>query len=717
MRHLPFFLFPLIAPLLAPIALHAQAAATSSKAAPAKSTFTYLDDEAEAGGFDISATAQKFPLQFIIAQQENGDGYLLKATTNSIELGLRRKNVVQPLALSRVPLSTGSLVIQRRGQKLRVLNGNHTVLEAEDDTWQEGQIGFQGAVKDARVQPVEEIFFDDDFMRVKEEVAVAAAKDNPKQGIRVADVKSEETLWKAAVGSWVTTGLSENAEAQVAQSANAFAFRANTTGTNLALAGRPFWNDYVAEVSVRPEGATAVGLASNAQDAQNYLLLHWTEGESGKVQLRAVVNGKSRVLDEAIGGFEAKQWYRLRVALAGNTVRAWIDDTEVLRANTGFFGRGMIGVYTENPKPDATADFDDVSVRSSRDVHEDFSRRIAGRWQTVAGKWNLQNAATPADARGSYAVMGEGEWSDYQVGAQMEPRPDAVTGLVLNHQSGKGAYVLRVAGSKAKVPFAGKTQIVKIAGNKTTVLAETTSGARFDSKPQSWTFTGEDGYLQARVDGKAIIDAFDESFKTGRAGLFAQRGASGAPQVRNFVVEFPRQRATWAKVPELYEQERQAETMGGWSTPQGFWVNSSPVADSKTPVATSNAPTTSPKPDNKTLWHKGTFWGDGRLQFNLPDLGNNKTFDVLLNTVPTGQSPGAASPALKLSLSLDKSTLKANLTRQNGKTAGSWNGTTKLDGAPTKAIVEVQNRGNYIIVRLRQDKDLPQSTLLAARVS
>lgn len=713
---------------LAPISM--ASAQTAPNSAATKTSFTYLDDEAEAGGFDIIASIGKLPIQLLLAEQENGDAYLLKTNADGVEFGWRRQGDFRVLAASRAKVYAGSLVVQRRGQRVRVINGNRVLLEAEDATWSEGRIGFNGNLKDARVQPVEDVFFDDDFMRVKESVALASATSNPKLGIRVADVKDNETLWRAAAGHWSTTGLSENEQAQVAQSANAFAFRATAAGTNLALSGRAFWNDYVAETSVRPEGASAVGLAAYAQDDKNYLLLHWTGGENGKLQLRAVIDGAVRVLDENNGGFEAKQWYRLRLAVANGMARAWIDDIEVLRARTGLFGRGTVGVFCENPGPALTADFDDVRVRSIRDFHDDFSAPVPGRWQTVTGAWRMKNMAAPADARGAFAVMGERDWSDYLVSAEINLRPDAAGGLVLHHQSGAGAYLLRVTGSKSKLPFAGKAQIVKIAGGKTIVLAEQKVGARFDGKKEMWQFSAERGYLKATAAGTRIVDAFDESLKLGRAGVYAQNGASGVTQLGAFGVEFPEAKPTWAKVPELYVEEQQAVTMGGWSTPQGFWAGASPVADAATPLANTavgnttaalNASQNADRKTGATLWHKGAFWGDGRVQFQLPKLAAEQNFGLFFTTAAKSNAGGwSKAPApLRISFALDKSTLSTTLSRAPEKSSSKplWNGDTKLDGAPTDYTFELLQRGTFLIGRLKKAKGETSSTLFAVRVN
>ena len=584
-----FFLIPLLALLLAQ---------------PARAAFSYLDDEAETGGYDVSAQITSFPANVALARAENGDGYTLRLSATDARLEIKRGGKTGVLARSilkprKLPLS---LVAQRRGPRWRVILGGQTALQAENDAFNEGQIGVEGGVKEARVQPIEPIKFDDDFMRVASEVALEDARKDPRKGVRIAGAELTESIWSALTGRWATTGLTENAEAQVAQSANPFAFRALETGGNLAVAGRAFWSDYRFAISVLPQGAQEIGIIANASDAKNYVGLFWSE--SGAPQLRAVVDGKARVLasSTALGGLNQKQWVRLEIAATGDTLRGFVDGTEVVRAQTGLFARGQVGVWAKLTRPGSDkgegAAFDDAQVRSSNDFYDDFGRVVPGRWTTIAGSWTWQNSAKPADARGAFAAMGEGDWADYRVTGDLTIPINGAAGLLLHHRAGEGAYLLRVGGAKSPVA-AGRVQIARLEKGKTVVLSE--ARAPKSGATARWEFGSERGYLSARLNGVRVLDAFDLKLAQGRAGVYAQNGGS----IRAFATEFPTRRAAWAKVPELYEVAQQAQTMGNWSTPEGFWV----------------ARTAGTAP----VWeHKGRFFGDGELRFALPDLSGAK---------------------------------------------------------------------------------------------
>jgi hypothetical protein len=654
-------------------------------ALPARAqTFNFLDDEAEAGGYDVSAQITALPGEIVLAQAENGDSYNFKLTPKTLQLwktnGKKSALVAQSaLSIKKFP---ASLVAQRRGAHWRFLVNNQSALEAEDDAFSEGRIGTRGGLKDARVQPVEPVQFADDFMRVASDVAMREALQNPRAGVKIADLQLTESIWKVEAGRFATTGLTENAEAQVAQSANPFAFRPLDKGNNLALSGRPFWNDYSASVSVQPQGASEFGLLVYAQDAKNYLGLFWNQNGP---QLRAVVNGAVKILDSApnFEPFEANQWFRLRLQVAGGQLRGFIDDAEVVRARTGLFGRGQVGLWAKLPvagddKKGIGAVFDDAEVRSVTDFSDDFSRVVPGRWKPIAGAWNWRRAAQPTDARGAFAVTGQTSWTGYAAAARLQVPADGAAGLLLHHQPKKGAYLLRVTGSKAKSAGAGRAQIVLIAGGKTRVLGESALKNR-DASNLRWELRAENGYLSARVGDELVVDAFDASLKAGRAGIYAQNGKNAA-KIADFAVEFPRGGSNWAKVPDLYEVEQQAQTMGGWSTPQGFWV--ARRSESKT------------APEN-VLWHKGEFFGDEDVRFALPDLSGNKTLKMFFG------SPQSA----KLTLVLSQKEGRLNAALSDGK--ANWSGQAAV---ATGAALEIARRGHFFIVRSGE------SVILAQRV-
>jgi hypothetical protein len=165
--------------------------------------------------------------------------------------------------------------------------------------------------------------------------------------------------------------------------------------------------------------------------------------------------------------------------------------------------------------------------------------------------------------------------------------------------------------------------------------------------------------------------------------------------LKNFAVEFPRERKTWAVVPDLYSTDREAQTMGAWSTPEGLWLPGTPVS---TGVA----------PAEKTFWHKGAFWGDGDVRVKLPGLPAGENLTLLFGNTSRDKN---AVP-IKLVLKMEAGNLKADLSRGTTKLG---TGSMKVEGEIKDKPLEVSRRGRYIIVRTGPQDE--QSTLLVAKVS
>jgi hypothetical protein len=66
----------------------------------ARADFTYLDDEAEPGGYDVSAQITSIPANIALARAENGDGYTLRFDKTSVRLEIVRSGKTSVLASS-----------------------------------------------------------------------------------------------------------------------------------------------------------------------------------------------------------------------------------------------------------------------------------------------------------------------------------------------------------------------------------------------------------------------------------------------------------------------------------------------------------------------------------------------------------------------------------------------------------------------------------------
>ncbi|HIE51665.1 MAG TPA: hypothetical protein EYP85_07875 [Armatimonadetes bacterium] len=300
-----------------------------------------------------------------------------------------REGQIQPLgptvALPPLPPEgTLSFTLQRRPGKIRLICGGETLLKVEEGEFTRGRLGVAVSSSDLQwagvlYQPVEPIYFADDFMR-----SSRYAGD-----------------WEEVFGFWKVKGPAATWTPRVGAPANPFAYegQGDREGKALTTVGYWFWDDYSLQAAVRPRREGAVGLCAYVQDAANYFLFRWTAGlgPQGKRQLVKVKGGREIVLAEEAGGYEPQQWYTLRLQGVEGNWRAFIDGHLALSAQDSAFGQGKAGLYVEGSR----ADFDDVVVESVTEggearrempspppIAEAFIRdRLMRQWATEVGWW------------------------------------------------------------------------------------------------------------------------------------------------------------------------------------------------------------------------------------------------------------------------------------------------------------------------------------------
>jgi hypothetical protein len=385
--------FTLLPVLTACLSTHSQAAITPP---------VILEDEAEAN-FDLRCTLKVPNLKLsesktatapaaVLLGYEAGGSYLsLTFSGKSLSLNRVVKGRATTLSTAK-PIYTPSaenkpVVIQWREGNLRVIYNSQTVLRKDNLSELNGGVAIASAksgieVIDPAVQPVEPVEFADDFMRS------ATVPD----------------LWQAAAGTWKL-----NTAGDPKLGANPFSYVAQGKPA-MSVAGRWFWSDYAATVSVKPSGEGAIGVIVYWQDDKNYLACKWyAENAAGdpatKKQLWRVVNGQAMMLAGAPGGYQPKQWYRLAVSAADGLIKMSVDGTPVLEKRTDLFGQGKFGLLSET---DSETMFDDVQVQPASETLVPGEQRLSARpsrfakdasmeeWASPKGQWLAAPIATSA---------------------------------------------------------------------------------------------------------------------------------------------------------------------------------------------------------------------------------------------------------------------------------------------------------------------------------
>jgi hypothetical protein len=93
-------------------------------------------------------------------------------------------------------------------------------------------------------------------------------------------------------------------------------------GRGLLIIGTREWADYQVSATLTPHMVVACGIAARVQGLRRYyaLLLHW----EGSVRLIKALDGEI-ILAESLQPWEFGRPYRLRLAVEGARIRAWIE--------------------------------------------------------------------------------------------------------------------------------------------------------------------------------------------------------------------------------------------------------------------------------------------------------------------------------------------------------------------------------------------------------
>ena len=548
------FLIPLCGLALAPRA----------HAAPA-----FLDDEAEAST-DVSWTMPRAASQSLVFDyQDEKNFYALETTATTAAFTLTKAGVKRTLASAPVSWNgSNSVVLQRRPWLMQLIVNDQTVLRGFDAGWTDGKIGAApDGWKEMRVQPLEEVRFDDDFTRTGD---------------------AGDELWKTSGGTWKLSAASTKiTDKTVAMSSNPFAYQVlSPKGEALATSGRWFWDSYDARVAVRPADSGQVGIAAYVKDPKNYLAFIWSsdEGSSAR-QLVRVTDGKTTVLASGKGAFVSRQWYKIGLRTSPGYIEAIVDGVPVLRAANEALGQGGVGLWAKDMN---AAEFDDVQVRSYDFLRTAFAEN--GAWERATGKWTLaggvakgasENGATP-----NLLVTGARDWDGYRAHISAQIKPGESVGYAVGVRDTKNYTLFQITPDKEARISRVTEGVSKTLYQGPADLSGQTDGQGF----ARFQIDARNGALMVRAGSQLIAQASAPNLTNGRFALMTQGAAPVA--FKDAVIYFPPP----ADPPKVATKMEDDAYMVGWASASGEWP---------------------PFPGNKGLefWNTGEFFGDTTLDF------------------------------------------------------------------------------------------------------
>lgn len=310
-----------------------------------------------------------------------GQGLIFDLSLDEVVVTLRRGGEAIELTRAQAPLPAegGAVVLKRLSGGFAVAYDAVTVLRMDADLPDGGRWGITGtaaaALDEIAFQPVEQVVFRDDFMRMPD----------------------EPSAWEDLGGHWRVAQL-ESAR----YSANAFTLLGRATGPEPALttAGYWFFEDLTVEGSVRPSPEATgcgIGLACHPDGSCYLLRFIARSGQLGDLQLVRLHSGTETILDEAPVAVDPDDWHRLALSGVGGRLTGTLNGIDLLTAEDPQLAHGQIALWVSGP--DAVA-FDDVEAYSGP---REVERPVI-----------LSREAQACDA-GSQAFMGDQymrQWAD-----------------------------------------------------------------------------------------------------------------------------------------------------------------------------------------------------------------------------------------------------------------------------------------------------------------
>jgi len=529
-------------------------------APPARINVSFCKTKSSGYEVNLSADPAKSKCHVSLVKLSNKTAQVLGVGYSSVRVGGELQN---------------ELIIRYRYGKIKAIHNGRLLFVCHDDEFKSGQVAYSavGGVKsiEARYQPTETILFADDFMRGAEDVQ----------------------HWEKISGTWMPVGA-DSSKFDPRLSANPFSLQGVSTSIAIALTGYWFWDNYVLKAAVRPRSDNgSIGLVVYARDGTNYLLFRWTNDvEGGKQQLIAVEDGRQRVLAERDGGFVPMQWYQVEVHAGDDRIAAYIDGRQVLSTRCNSFSMGKVGLYADGRM---IAQFDDVCVESFDEFADTFSEPLLSRWKAIAGNWSLASGIlTVSGSRNEispthWLVTGSESWKDYTASITFATGDSAV-GIGACFKDPRNAYLVRIAPPRAKVPYRGMCQLVRISNGAVTILAE----APCNLSVEQWhklSFEVSEGMLQVSVDGKELLRSFDTTYASGKIALFHE----GIAPAKFMHVDIRFGRRQRLITPSVTAQFTRESTMVDWASPAGVWRQA-----------------------GGAFWHRGEFFGSSLIRLHFP---------------------------------------------------------------------------------------------------
>ncbi|MFO7948257.1 MAG: hypothetical protein R6V19_15755 [Armatimonadota bacterium] len=577
-----------------------------------------LHAEKSAAGYDIFLTLQATGPEARVTLDDSGDGGLEVCFGSEATELVERTPEGSTLLQSGDPAHSGDVHIRRRPALVEVLQGSSILLRRScaGPISENVTAGETAGIDDLIVQPVDDIYFSDEFF-------------NPK---------GSAVTWDPLCGAW-DVGIYRDALIQRDHGHSgpigASWYECTSGERALSVTGHDFWDRYRVRAAVRPPASGKTGLVFYAADADNYALLSVEPRDEGRgeASLAVVRDGEKTVLETADIPWREHEdgWYELAVEAHDSHVRCTIAGEKVFDTQLPAFTCGRCGLYADGAEG---VRFDDFVVKSIHRAGDTFDE--AGRdggpagWLTNTGRWHIQDGclvgASPTMAR---CLRPGTDWGASSVSAEVTVTSGGA-GVCLNW-SGASGYTLGVAD--------GGYRLARFVNGYKTVLAR---GECDTHKPVSLTLSWCEGRLSMRVNEKTQT-VYDFACPKGRSGLFCAGQAvfdgysAHEPEAPGAQISSVTGRPAF--VPGKKEGTKRP-VLGYIWRPVGTWK--------RTDIEGLQEPGLSPKPKSQQraeLWYYQSCPGDAAMDVEtctIDNISEDALFGLTIGSEATDAASGYA---------------------------------------------------------------------------
>ncbi|HPE57659.1 MAG TPA: PKD domain-containing protein [Bacteroidales bacterium] len=155
---------------------------------------------------------------------------------------------------------------------------------------------------------------------------------------------------------WIKNGTWSEASGNIRQTSNYY-----VTGNRLegcfAIAGSPFWEDYILTCDLYSTDNDDIGLVFNWQDELNMYMFVWNTQTPGR-NLIKWEDGISTFLATDEVPYVLNQWYTIEIESIGGSIVLRVDGNEIFNVNDNTFNTGRAGLFCSGNQSSYWDNFD-----------------------------------------------------------------------------------------------------------------------------------------------------------------------------------------------------------------------------------------------------------------------------------------------------------------------------------------------------------------------